>query len=169
MSVSFKARLQQARVLLAPGIYDALSALIAEQSGFEALYLSGASIAYTRLGRSDVGLTTATEVADTLARITERVSVPVIVDAEGKLLEGATDGNLCITESWPGQMRTVWGDHERFFQTFFSTYPGKYFTGDGCRRDEDGYYWITGRVDEGLLIRRRVGDFGPTRHVLCGR
>ncbi|HQZ07692.1 MAG TPA: isocitrate lyase/phosphoenolpyruvate mutase family protein, partial [Burkholderiaceae bacterium] len=67
MSVSFKARLQQARVLLAPGIYDALSALIAEQSGFEALYLSGASIAYTRLGRSDVGLTTATEVADTLA------------------------------------------------------------------------------------------------------
>lgn len=82
MSVSFKARLQQARVLLAPGIYDALSALIAEQSGFEALYLSGASIAYTRLGRSDVGLTTATEVADTLARITERVSLPVIVDAD---------------------------------------------------------------------------------------
>ena len=82
MSVSFKARLQQPRVLLAPGIYDALTALIAEQSGFEALYLSGASIAYTRLGRSDVGLTTATEVADTLARITERVSVPVIVDAD---------------------------------------------------------------------------------------
>jgi 2-methylisocitrate lyase-like PEP mutase family enzyme len=82
MSVSFKSRLQQTRVLLAPGIYDALTALIAEQSGFEALYLSGASIAYTRLGRSDVGLTTATEVADTLARITERVQVPVIVDAD---------------------------------------------------------------------------------------
>jgi 2-methylisocitrate lyase-like PEP mutase family enzyme len=74
--------LQQNQVILAPGIYDALSALVAEQSGFEALYLSGASIAYTRLGRSDVGLTTATEVADTLARITERVSLPVIVDAD---------------------------------------------------------------------------------------
>ncbi len=82
MSHNLKQRLQQPRVLLAPGIYDALTALIAEQSGFEALYLSGASIAYTRLGRSDVGLTTATEVADTLARITERVSVPVIVDAD---------------------------------------------------------------------------------------
>jgi len=82
MNESLRQRLQQDRVLLAPGIYDALTALIAEQSGFEALYLSGASIAYTRLGRSDVGLTTATEVADTLARITERVSVPVIVDAD---------------------------------------------------------------------------------------
>ncbi len=82
MNASLRQRLQQERVLLAPGIYDALTALIAEQSGFEALYLSGASIAYTRLGRSDVGLTTATEVADTLARITERVSVPVIVDAD---------------------------------------------------------------------------------------
>ncbi|MCZ4315786.1 isocitrate lyase/PEP mutase family protein [Comamonadaceae bacterium G21597-S1] len=79
---SLKSRLQQDRVLLAPGIYDAFTALIAEQSGFAALYLSGASIAYTRLGRSDIGLTTATEVADTLARITERVSVPVIVDAD---------------------------------------------------------------------------------------
>jgi acetyl-CoA synthetase len=77
---------------------------------------------------------------------------PVLVDSEGKLLEGATDGNLCITDSWPGQMRTVWGDHERFFQTYFSTYPGKYFTGDGCRRDEDGYYWITGRVDDVINV-----------------
>jgi len=82
MTPSFKQRLQQPSVLLAPGIYDAFTALIAEQSGFEALYLSGASIAYTRLGRSDIGLTTATEVADTLARITERVSIPVIVDAD---------------------------------------------------------------------------------------
>ncbi len=82
MASSFKQRLQQPSVLLAPGIYDAFTALIAEQSGFEALYLSGASIAYTRLGRSDIGLTTATEVADTLARITERVSIPVIVDAD---------------------------------------------------------------------------------------
>ena len=82
MTVSLRQRLQQPRVLLAPGIYDAFTALIAEQSGFAALYLSGASIAYTRLGRSDIGLTTATEVADTLARITERVSVPVIVDAD---------------------------------------------------------------------------------------
>ena len=80
--MTLKARLQEPRVLLAPGVYDALSALIAEQAGFEALYLSGASIAYTRLGRSDVGLTTFTEVEDTLARITERVRVPVIVDAD---------------------------------------------------------------------------------------
>jgi 2-methylisocitrate lyase-like PEP mutase family enzyme len=82
MTPTLRQRLQQPRVLLAPGIYDAMTALIAEQSGFEALYLSGASIAYTRLGRSDIGLTTATEVAETLARITERVSLPVIVDAD---------------------------------------------------------------------------------------
>ena len=78
--------------------------------------------------------------------------VPQVVDAEGKPLEGATEGNLCITQSWPGQMRTVWGDHARFFQTYFTTYPGKYFTGDGCRRDEDGYYWITGRVDDVINV-----------------
>jgi len=78
--------------------------------------------------------------------------VPELVDGEGKTLEGAAEGNLCITQSWPGQMRTVWGDHERFFQTYFSTYPGKYFTGDGCRRDEDGYYWITGRVDDVINV-----------------
>jgi 2-methylisocitrate lyase-like PEP mutase family enzyme len=78
----FKARLAAPQIVLAPGVYDALSALVAEQSGFEALYLSGASIAYTRLGRSDIGLTTFTEVEDTLARITERVRLPVIVDAD---------------------------------------------------------------------------------------
>ncbi|MEX2642492.1 MAG: acetate--CoA ligase, partial [Acetobacterales bacterium] len=72
---------------------------------------------------------------------------PAIVDGEGKVLEGATSGNLCIVDSWPGQMRTVYGDHQRFVETYFSTFPGKYFTGDGVRRDEDGYYWITGRVD----------------------
>ena len=77
---------------------------------------------------------------------------PELVDNEGKVLEGATDGNLCITDSWPGQMRTVYGDHERFIQTYFSTYKGKYFTGDGCRRDEDGYYWITGRVDDVINV-----------------
>ncbi len=77
---------------------------------------------------------------------------PALVDADGKLLDGATSGNLCILDSWPGQMRTVWGDHARFFQTYFSTYPGKYFTGDGCRRDEDGYYWITGRVDDVINV-----------------
>lgn len=82
MTMSFQQRLAQPRALLAPGVYDALSALIAEQSGFEAVYLSGASIAYTRLGRSDIGLTTATEVADTLARITERIAIPVIADAD---------------------------------------------------------------------------------------
>ncbi|TWB41709.1 acetate--CoA ligase [Nitrospirillum pindoramense] len=77
---------------------------------------------------------------------------PVIVDNEGHLLEGATEGNLCIADSWPGQMRTVFGDHERFKQTYFSTFAGKYFTGDGCRRDEDGYYWITGRVDDVINV-----------------
>ncbi len=78
--------------------------------------------------------------------------VPQLVDGEGRVLEGAASGNLCLTASWPGQMRTVWGDHERFFQTYFTTYPGKYFTGDGCRRDEDGYYWITGRVDDVINV-----------------
>jgi acetyl-CoA synthetase len=77
---------------------------------------------------------------------------PEIVDADGKPLNGATSGNLCITDSWPGQMRTVYGDHERFEQTYFSTYKNKYFTGDGCRRDEDGYYWITGRVDDVINV-----------------
>ncbi|MEO1223058.1 MAG: acetate--CoA ligase [Pseudomonadota bacterium] len=77
---------------------------------------------------------------------------PVVVDAEGRHLEGAAEGNLCIADSWPGQMRTVYGDHERFVQTYFSTFPGKYFTGDGCRRDEDGYYWITGRVDDVINV-----------------
>jgi acetyl-CoA synthetase len=78
--------------------------------------------------------------------------VPQIVDAEGKVLEGAASGNLCIADSWPGQMRTVYGDHQRFIDTYFKTYPGKYFTGDGCRRDEDGYYWITGRVDDVINV-----------------
>ncbi|MFL5235021.1 MAG: acetate--CoA ligase [Microvirga sp.] len=77
---------------------------------------------------------------------------PVVVDADGKELAGACEGNLCIADSWPGQMRTVFGDHERFVQTYFSTYPGKYFTGDGCRRDGDGYYWITGRVDDVINV-----------------
>jgi acetyl-CoA synthetase len=77
---------------------------------------------------------------------------PEIVDANGKVLEGAATGNLCIADSWPGQMRTVYGDHQRFVDTYFKTYPGKYFTGDGCRRDEDGYYWITGRVDDVINV-----------------
>ena len=77
---------------------------------------------------------------------------PQLVDADGKVLEGAASGNLCITDSWPGQMRTVYGDHKRFIDTYFVQYPGTYFTGDGCRRDEDGYYWITGRVDDVLNI-----------------
>ncbi|TCT05918.1 acetate--CoA ligase [Aquabacter spiritensis] len=77
---------------------------------------------------------------------------PEVVDAEGKVLDGATEGNLVIADSWPGQMRTVYGDHERFEQTYFATYPGKYFTGDGCRRDADGYYWITGRVDDVINV-----------------
>ena len=77
---------------------------------------------------------------------------PLLVDNDGNPLEGAVEGNLCITHSWPGQMRTVYGDHERFVQTYFSTYKRRYFTGDGCRRDEDGYYWITGRVDDVINI-----------------
>jgi acetyl-CoA synthetase len=77
---------------------------------------------------------------------------PVLVDAEGKILEGAAEGNLCLTDSWPGQMRTVFGDHARFIQTYFSTYKGMYFTGDGARRDADGYYWITGRVDDVINV-----------------
>ena len=77
---------------------------------------------------------------------------PALVDNEGHLLEGATDGNLVILDSWPGQARSIWGNHERFVQTYFSTYDNMYFTGDGCRRDEDGYYWITGRVDDVLNV-----------------
>jgi acetyl-CoA synthetase len=77
---------------------------------------------------------------------------PQLVDGKGKVIEGAADGNLCIVDSWPGQMRTVYGDHDRFVTTYFATYKGKYFTGDGCRRDADGYYWITGRVDDVLNV-----------------
>ena len=78
--------------------------------------------------------------------------LPVIVDSDNKELTGATEGNLCINMSWPGQMRTVFGDHQRFIDTYFSTFPGRYFSGDGCRRDEDGYYWITGRVDDVINV-----------------
>ena len=77
---------------------------------------------------------------------------PALVDNDGKILEGATEGNLIITDSWPGQMRTVYGDHDRFVQTYFSTFAGQYFTGDGARRDEDGYWWITGRVDDVINV-----------------
>lgn len=77
---------------------------------------------------------------------------PVIVDQTGKVLTGACAGRLCIAQSWPGQMRTVYGDHQRFIDTYFSQYDGKYFTGDGCRRDKDGYYWITGRVDDVIIV-----------------
>ena len=77
---------------------------------------------------------------------------PQLVDAEGLVLDGAINGNLCLTDSWPGMMRTVYGDHQRFIDTYFSTYPGKYFTGDGARRDADGYYWITGRVDDVINV-----------------
>jgi acetyl-CoA synthetase len=77
---------------------------------------------------------------------------PELVDANGKVVEGAAAGNLIITDSWPGQMRTVYGDHQRFIDTYFKTYPGNYFTGDGCRRDEDGYWWITGRVDDVINV-----------------
>ena len=77
---------------------------------------------------------------------------PVLLDSEGSILEGENEGNLCIADSWPGQMRTVYGDHKRFIETYFSQYDGYYFTGDGCKRDEDGYYWITGRVDDVINV-----------------
>jgi acetyl-CoA synthetase len=77
---------------------------------------------------------------------------PGIVDGEGKLLDGEATGNLCILDAWPGMMRTVYGDHQRFIDTYFKAFPGKYFTGDGCRRDRDGYYWITGRVDDVINV-----------------
>ena len=84
--------------------------------------------------------------------------VPQVVDSTGAVLDGTAEGNLVIADSWPGQMRTVFGDHERFVQTYFSAYPGKYFTGDGCRRDADGYYWITGRVDDVINVSgHRIG------------
>jgi len=83
---------------------------------------------------------------------------PAIVDANGEVQEGVAEGNLLLTDSWPGQMRTVYGDHQRFIETYFSAYPGNYFTGDGARRDEDGYYWITGRVDDVINVSgHRIG------------
>ena len=83
---------------------------------------------------------------------------PLLIDPHGNELQGTASGNLCLRASWPGQMRTVWRDHERFFTTYFATYPGLYFTGDGCRRDDDGYYWITGRVDDVINVSgHRVG------------
>jgi acetyl-CoA synthetase len=83
---------------------------------------------------------------------------PELVDDKGAVLEGARSGNLSITDSWPGQMRKVYGDHQRFIDIYFKTYPGKYFTGDGCRRNEDGYYWITGRVDDVINVSgHRIG------------
>ncbi len=101
---------------------------------------------------------------------------PALVDANGQMVEGAGEGNLVITNSWPGQMRTVYGDHERFVQTYFSAYPGNYFTGDGCRRDEDGYWWITGRVDDVINVSgHRLGTAeveigaGRPRQGLRGR
>ena len=77
---------------------------------------------------------------------------PEIVDSDGTMLEGSAEGNLAINSSWPGQMRTIYNDHERFLATYFSEYPGYYFTGDGAQRDEDGHYWITGRVDDVLNV-----------------
>jgi len=83
---------------------------------------------------------------------------PALVDANGTVLEGEAAGNLVLTDSWPGQMRTVYGDHQRFIDTYFKAYPGMYFTGDGCRRDADGYYWITGRVDDVINVSgHRIG------------
>jgi acetyl-CoA synthetase len=78
--------------------------------------------------------------------------VPALVDAAGQIVEGAAEGNLVLLDSWPGQMRSVFGDHQRFIDTYFKTYPGTYFTGDGARRDEDGYWWITGRVDDVINV-----------------
>ena len=93
---------------------------------------------------------------------------PVLVDNENNPLEGSTDGNLCIDRSWPGQMRTVYGDHKRFVETYFTTFPGRYFTGDGCRRDDDGYYWITGRVDDVINVSgHRMGTAEVERALVA--
>ena len=93
---------------------------------------------------------------------------PEILDAEGKILEGACEGSLCLADSWPGQMRTVYGDHKRFIETYFSQFDGKYFTGDGCRRDEDGYYWITGRVDDVINVSgHRMGTAEVESALSC--
>src|SRR3546814_10276878 len=83
---------------------------------------------------------------------------PALVDAEGRFLEGAAEGNLVLLDSWPGQMRTVYGDQQRFIETYFKAYPGMYFTGDGARRDADGHWWITGRVDDVINVSgHRIG------------
>ena len=92
---------------------------------------------------------------------------PVLVDKDNNVLEGRADGNLCIARSWPGQMRTVYGDHKRFAQTYFTTFPGRYFTGDGCRRDEDGYYWITGRVDDVINVSGHRMGTAEVESALC--
>ena len=103
---------------------------------------------------------------------------PAVVDAEGNVLDGAVSGNLVILDAWPAMMRTVYGDHKRFVDTYFSTYKGKYFTGDGCRRDADGYYWITGRVDDVINVAGHrmgtaevgIGARGPSQSLGgCGR
>ena len=93
---------------------------------------------------------------------------PILVDAEGAELQGAAEGNLCITDSWPGQMRTVFGDHARFIQTYFTTYPGRYFTGDGARRDADGYWWITGRVDDVINVSGHRMGTAEVESALAG-
>jgi acetyl-CoA synthetase len=91
---------------------------------------------------------------------------PALVDENGLELEGATHGNLIIKDSWPGQMRTVFGDHQRFYDTYFSTFEGSYFTGDGARRDEDGYYWLTGRVDDVLNVSGHRMGTAEIEHAL---
>ena len=93
---------------------------------------------------------------------------PILVDAEGRVLEGAAEGNLCLADSWPGQMRTVFGDHARFVQTYFTTYPGRYFTGDGARRDADGYWWITGRVDDVINVSGHRMGTAEVESALAG-
>ncbi len=93
---------------------------------------------------------------------------PVLVDGDGKELEGVAEGNLCMADSWPGQMRTVYKDHDRFYSTYFETFPGYYFSGDGCRRDEDGYYWITGRVDDVINVSgHRMGTAEVESALVC--
>ena len=134
--------------LLSPLVFDGFNAAITDREKRN-------EVMSTTFVAIDSAVLVDAHLKDQMIQITVKFSsklITVTKDAAGQVIEGAAEGNLCIADSWPGQMRTVYGDHQRFIDTYFKTYPGKYFTGDGCRRDEDGYYWITGRVDDVINV-----------------